>query len=276
MKQFAPLSCAALLLVTPFAFADDCAPKGPTNITITRAEGGARAHYQLAEAVSCLRMGDRGDVRKLSWRLQTPGAHLSEDGNTVQFSSPRMDFSVDVRAFERDGLIDRVYSPLIAFGDGSAVALYSAYLKPAVTAGGVFMGFDGFAPSAPERKVGPQRIGNEQTYMVVGKPVLERRGAVAAAIDQAMPAWLLARVTNTIAQGEAALRSVTGATRPLAYLMTYTEPGATQASWRGDTLDMLVRLNFMGPPGSRANPRCMTTSTSSSCMSCSTRPARTY
>ncbi len=254
MKLFAPLSCAALLLATPFAFADDCALKGPTNITITRAEGGARAHYQLAEAVHCLRMGDRGDVRKLSWRLQTAGARLSEDGNTVQFTSPRRGFIVDVRAFERDGLIDRVYSPLIAFGDGSAVAVYTAYLKPAVIAGGVFMAFDGFAPTAPERHVGPQRIGNEQTYMVVGKPVLERRGAVAAAIDQAMPAWLLARVLSTIAQGEGALRRVTGATRPLAYLMTYTEPAATHATWRGDTLDMLVRLNFMGAPWQQSQP----------------------
>jgi hypothetical protein len=225
-----------------------------TEITITPAAGGALATYQLGEAVPCLRLGDRGDVRKLSWQLQTEGAVLSEDGNVVRFAAPRKDFAVRLRAFERDGMMDRVYSPLIAFGDGSAVAVYTSYLRPAFVERGVFMEFGGFAPTAPERNVGPQRIGNEQTYMIVGRPVLERRGKVAAAVDQAMPPWLLRKVMSTISQGESALGGMTASTRPLAYVITYTEPGAPHANWRGDTLDRLVRLNFMGAPWRQEQP----------------------
>jgi hypothetical protein len=44
------------------------------------------------------------------------------------------------------------------------------------------------------------------------------------------------------------LHSVTSSPRVLTYLVTYTEPGTTHANWRGDTLDTLVRLNFMGAP----------------------------
>lgn len=254
MTRFPSLFLTMLLGATSFARAEDCDPKGITEITVTRAEQGALATYQLGEAVSCLRLGDRGDVRKLSWQLQTAGARLSEDGNIVHFAGPRKDFAVRLRAFDRDGMIDRVYSPLIAFGDGSAVAVYTSYLRPAFQERGVFLAFSGFAPTAPERNVGPQRIGNEQTYIIVGQPVLERRGKVAAAIDQAMPAWLLRQVMRAISQGEGALGRVAASTRALSYLMTYTEPGGPNANWRGDTLDRLVRLNFMGAPWRQDQP----------------------
>lgn len=238
----------ALLSAAPFAAAEDCAPKSPVAITVTRSDGGALATYQFDEAVSCLGLNDRGDVRKLSWQLQTPGAALSEDGNTVRFAAPRKDFAVRLRAFEHDGAIDRAYSPLIAFGDQSSVAVYTSYLYPAVHDRGVWIAFDGFAPTASQRPVGQQRIGFVQTYILVGKPLVERRGQVAAVIDRALPASLLRKVNSAIAQGEAALNKISPASRALTYLVTYTEPGTAIANWRGDTLDNLVRLNFMGAP----------------------------
>lgn len=234
--------------------ADHCAPKGLTEITVALIDDGALASYQLGEAVHCLRLGDNGAVRKLSWQLQTDGAVLSDDGNTVHFASPRKEFAVRLRAFGRDGMMDRVYSPLIAFGDGSAVAVYTSYLRPAMMERGVFFVFSGFAPTSPERNVGPQRIGNEQTYLIVGQPALERRGKVAAVIDRAMPAWLLRQVMQGISHGELALRRVSDATRAASYLITYTDPGANSANWRGDTLDSLVRLNFMGAQWQQEQP----------------------
>ena len=236
------------------AQADNCAPKGMTEITVTHIGEGALATYQLGQAVSCLKLGDNGAVRKLSWEIQTSGAVLSDDGNIVHFASPRKEFAVRLRAFGRDGLMDRVYSPLIAFGDGSAVAVYTSYLRPAMMERGVFFAFSGFAPTAPERNVGLQRIGNEQTYLIVGQPALERRGKIAAVIDHAMPSWLLRHVMLGISQGELALRSVSDATRAASYLITYTEPTASSANWRGDTLDGLVRLNFMGAQWQQEQP----------------------
>ncbi|MES2321868.1 MAG: hypothetical protein V4633_06370 [Pseudomonadota bacterium] len=245
---------AVLLFTAPFASAVECAPKGITEITVKRAEGGALATYRFGKAIACLKLGDRGDVRKLTWQVQTAGATLSEDGNVVQFAAPRKDFSVLLRAFERDGMMDRVYSPVIAFGDGSAVAVYTSYLRPETLEQGIFLSFNGFAPTAPARKVGPQRIGNEQTYIILGQPTLERRGKVVAAIDKAMPAWLRRNVVNSIAQGEVALRSITPSPRPLAWFITYTDPDGAHANWRGDTLDKLVRLNFMGAPWQQDMP----------------------
>ncbi len=246
MKQLAILLCTGLLALPLSAMAQECAARGVTEVTITRAGDGALARYQFGEAIACLKLGDRGEVRKLTWQLLTEGARLSEDGNTVHLATPRADFSVRLNAFEKDGVLDRVYSPVIAFGDGSAVAVYSGYLRPAKARDGFFMVFDGFAPSAAERDVGPQRIGNERTYMIVGKPSVQRRGAIAAVIDQAMPAWFLSKVSASIAQGETALRGFSAEPRPLAYLMTFTKPNMAETSWRGDVLDRLVRLNFSG------------------------------
>jgi hypothetical protein len=254
MVQFVFLLFATLLVAPPFTSADDCAPKGVTEITITPAKGEALAKYQLGEAVSCLKLSDRGAVRKLTWQMQTEGALLSDDGNIVRFAAPRMDFSVRLRAFERDCMVDRAYSPVIAFGDGSAVAVYTDYLRPQSTKHGVFLAFSGFAPTEPARDVGPQHIGNEQTYIVVGEPTLSRRNNVVAVVDQSTPAWLLRRVTNEISQGEVALRGLSATQRPLTYLITYTQPGGTERAWRGDASDTLVRLNFMGASWQHEQP----------------------
>lgn len=248
MMPLLPALFAALFTVMPFAAAADCAPAGMTTIDVTRAGDSALATYRFGAPIACLALGNRGDVRKMTWQVQTAGAVLSEDGNTVRFAAPRTDFTVRLRAFDHDGAIDRVYSPLFAFSDRTAVAVYTGYLYPASTSAGVFIAFDGFNPVAPQRPVGPQRLGVEQTYMIVGQPAVTRRGQVAAVIDQAMPAWLLAQVNRTILHGETALRSVTSTARALTYLITYTEPATPHANWRGDTLDTLVRLNFMGAP----------------------------
>jgi hypothetical protein len=248
MRLFGLPFLAALMLVTPFAMADDCEPKGMTEISVARTENGVLATYGFSAPLSCLKLGERGDVRKLSWQVQTEGAVLSDSGDVVRLTSPRTDFSVRIRALDHDGAMDRVYSPLIAFGDGSAVALYTGYLRPASTERGFSITFNGFAPTTPERKVGPQRIGDEPSYIILGQPVVERRGNISAVVDQAMPPLLLRRVINGISKGEAALRGVTATPRALTYLLTYTDPGEPHAKWRGDALGDLVRLNFMGAP----------------------------
>lgn len=239
---------AAFLAAAPLAAVADCAPAGMTTIDVTRAGNGALATYHFGAPMTCLALRDRGDVRKMTWDLQTAGAVLSADGNTVRFAAPRTEFAVRLRPFDHDGAIDRVYSPLIVFGDRNAVAVYTGYLYPASTSAGVFIAFDGFNPTAPHRAIGPQRLGIEQTYMLVGQPTVTRRGQVAAVIDQAMPAELLAQVSRTILQGERALHNVNSTPRALTYLITYTEQALPNANWRGDVLDQLVRLNFMGAP----------------------------
>ena len=239
---------ALLLGAASVASAADCTPEGVTNIHVTRAGVGALATYQFGAPISCLELSDRGDVRKLTWQMQTVGAVLSEDGSRVSFAQPRTNFAVRLQAFSHDGAIDRVYSPVIGFGDNSAVAVYTSYLYPKMTHNGVVISFNGFLPTLPQSPVGRQRFGIEQTYIIVGQPAVTSRGNVAAVIDQAMPAGLLRRVNEVITKGETALLGVTSAPRALTYLITYTEVDTPYANWRGDTLDNLVRLNFMGAP----------------------------
>lgn len=246
MTLTAQIVLAAAVVASNALHAQECAPVGTTHISLVKDGAGARASYVFETPVSCLRLYDRGDVRTLTWQLHTPGASLSADGKTVHFAVPSASLSVHLRPFDRDGQIDRVYSPLIAFGDGKAVAVYTNYLMPEIMTRGVFFQFDGFAPSAPLNPVGPQRLGPGATYMVVGAPRVERRGKVALVLDTAMSGWLLASVIRNIGEGEAALRAVRRDLSPLSYLVTYTEPALAGMNWRGDVLDRLVRLNFMG------------------------------
>lgn len=246
MSLFVRAALHAFILAPALAMAQECAPAGKTHITVTQDGAEALAQFEFEAAITCLRLYDRGDVRKLTWQVQTPGAVLSDDGDTVRFAEPSKTLRVKLNAFQRDGQIDRVYSPLIAFGDGKAVAVYTNYLTPESMARGVFFRFHGFSPTTPENDVGPQRLGPGATYMMVGEPTIERRGRIALVLDQAMPGWLRASVIRNITLGERALRMLKANPDPLSYLITHTELERAGMSWRGDVVDKLVRLNFMG------------------------------
>lgn len=245
---------AGAALCTSHALAasgDECSPTaGGANlrIDIRHNELGAVATYRFDQAISCLRLADAGPVRKLSWTLLTPGAQLAEDGDTVRLKTPQRSFKVQLRPFARDGQIDRTYSPVIAFGDGRAAAVYSNYLLGADPSRKTTFRFNGFSPLAATARVGPQSelAGEHATYLIVGRPHLEQQGTTSLIIDPAMPQWLRSRLEAQLREGAAALSRIAPLPGKLSYLLTYTEPAQAGAAWRGDRLHQLVRLNFIG------------------------------
>ncbi len=241
------------------ATGDECSPTtggADLRIDIRHNEQGAIATYRFDQAISCLRLTDAGPVRKLSWTLLTPGAQLAEDGDTVRLKTPRRSFQVQLRPFERDGQIDRTYSPVIAFGDGRAAAVYSRYLLGADPSRKTTFRFSGFSPLAASARVGPQSelAGEHATYLIVGRPHLEQQGTASLIIDPAMPQWLRSRLEAQLREGAAALSRIAPLPGKVTYLLTYTEPGQAGAAWRGDTLHQLVRLNFIGAKWQAEDP----------------------
>jgi hypothetical protein len=233
------------------ATGDHCSPTAggaDLRIEIGKNALGAVATYRFDQAISCLRLIDAGPVRKLTWTLLTPGAQLVDNGDTVLLDSPRRSFKVQLRAFERDGQIDRTYSPLIRFGDGRAAAVYSKYLQGADLARKTTFRFSGFSPLAGAARVGPhsELAGEDATYLIVGRPHLEQLGKASLIVDQAMPQWLKSKLSTQLRDGAAALSNIAPLPGKVTYLLTYTEPQQAGAAWRGDRLPQLVRLAFSG------------------------------
>jgi hypothetical protein len=216
----------------------------------------ALATYRFEQPISCLRLSDAGAVRKLTWTLLTPGARLADNGDAVLLDAPRRRFQVQLRAFERDGQIDRTYSPVIAFGDGRATAVYSRYLLGADLARKTTFRFSGFAPLAATARVGPhnEQAGEHASYLIVGRPHLEQQGKALLIIDRAMPLWLKTRLGAQLREGAAALSHIAPSPGKVSYLLTYTESRQAGAAWRGDTLPQLVRLNFIGAQWQAEDP----------------------
>jgi hypothetical protein len=238
---------------------DGCTPSaaGPDmRIEITRNPEGAVASYRLSEPVSCLRLADAGPVRKLTWKMLTAGARLSENGDAVLMEKPQNGFQVQLRPFQYDGQIDRVYSPLINFGDGSSAAVYTAYLLGADRSRKTTFDFHGFSPFAQAGKVGRQSevAGEHPGYLVVGEPLLAQEGKAPLILDRALPDWLNAKATKDLRQGVAALSKIATLPGKTSYLLTYTEPQSRGAFWRGDRLHQFVRLNFFGKQWQHEDP----------------------
>ena len=245
-------ACAALFTSHALAAGVDVCRATPANvdlrIDISRNASGAVATFRFDQPISCLRFTEAGPVRKLTWTMLTPGAQLAEDGNTVLLASPRRSFKIQLRAFARDGQIDRTYSPVIVFGDDRAAAIYTKYLLSDAISRKTTFRFTGFSPLAATARIGPQieRASEHATYLIVGRPPLEQQGKASLIIDQAMPPWLKTTLVTQLRNGAAALSTIAPLPEKVTYLLTYTEPQQMGATWRGDTLHQLVRLNFIG------------------------------
>lgn len=261
------MAIAATVAYTGNAYAaasDECAPGTVVpdiRIEITRNAEGAVADYRLSEPVSCLRLADAGPVRKLTWKMLTAGARLNENGNAIVLEKPQSGFQVLLRPFQYDGQIDRTYSPVINFGDGSAAAVYSVYLQGADRSGKTTFEFSGFSPFAQVGKVGRQSevAGEHPGYLIIGDPLLVQDGKASFILDRALPVWLKTKVTQQLHQGVAAVSAVAALPLKTSYLLTYTDPRSPGAGWRGDALHHSVRLNFFGEKWQREDPEIAAT-----------------
>ena len=155
---------------------------------IRQAADGAVVSYRFSKKFSCFRLVEAGKVRTLTWKLLTAGAQLGNDGNTIVLAKPANKFEIKILPFARDGQIALVYSPVIAFGDGSAMAVYSRYL--AGTEGTkVVIKFTGYLPIGSTSSIGKHSFlyRGDDTYLIVGKPQVIRKGQSSLVLDRAMP-----------------------------------------------------------------------------------------
>jgi hypothetical protein len=158
--------------------------------------------------------------------MLTPGTRLSENGDVVFMEKPQTGFQVQLQPFQYDGQIDRTYSPVIVFGDGSSAAVYTDYLLGADQSGKTTFDYHGFSPSAPVGKIGRQSdvAGEHPGYLIVGTPLLVQQGKTSMILDRALPAWLRGEVTKQLRQGAVTLSSVAALPGKMSYLLTYADP----------------------------------------------------
>jgi hypothetical protein len=262
LHTFLRSAIAAAGLVAGDAYAvgsDVCDPRPvatDVRIAITKQAEGVVASYRFSEPVTCFRLADAGPVRKLTWKMLTAGTRLSENGDVVFMEKPQTGFEVQLQPFQYDGQIDRTYSPVIVFGDGSSVAVYTAYLQGGDQSGKTTFDYRGFSPSAAVSKIGRQNdVADEHPgYLIVGAPLLVQQGTASMILDRALPAWLRAEVTKQLRQGVVTLSSVAALPGKMSYLLTYTDPRSPGAYWRGDTRHQFVRLNFIGEKWQHEDP----------------------
>lgn len=254
------VAAAALDVGNAYAAVSDVCNPSPVatdlKIVITKNADGAVASYRFSEPVNCFRLADAGSVRKLTWKMLTAGARLSESGDVVFMEKPQTGFQVQLLPFQYDGQIDRTYSPVIVFGDGSSVAVYTAYLLGENQSRKTTFNYRGFSPFAPVGKIGRQTdVADEHPgYLIVGTPVLVQQGKTSMILDRALPVWLRAEVTKRIRRGVVTLSSVAALPGKMSYLLTYTDPRSPGAYWRGDTRHQFVRLNFIGEKWQHEDP----------------------
>lgn len=254
------IAFAALVAGNAYAVAPEVCEPSPVardiQIAITRSAEGVVARYRFSEPVHCFRLADAGPVRKLTWKVLTAGSRLSDNGNVVFMEKALTGFQVLLRPFQYDGQIDRTYSPVIVFGDGTSAAVYTAYLLGGDQPGKTTFIYRGFSPFAPANKIGRQSdvAGEHPGYLIVGAPLLVQEGKASMILDRALPVWLRAEVTKQLRQGVATLASVAALPGKMSYLLTYTDPRSPGAYWRGDTLHQFVRLNFFGEKWQHDDP----------------------
>ncbi len=84
------------------------------SLTFTTDSKSVEARFQLSKAVDTLRFTGNGEIRLKTW-IPLNGARLDDDGTALIFPKAQNWVSVKLNPFERDGLMDRVYSPVISY-----------------------------------------------------------------------------------------------------------------------------------------------------------------
>jgi hypothetical protein len=217
------------------------------------------AHYRLSSPVTTLRFPGNGRVRVKTWKVDE--GSLTDAGNAIAFPKPTRDFAVTLGAFARDGEIDRVYTPVIHFGDRLAAEVYSEYLLPKAS-GVVRLAGGGIAFG---KVVHPTsiawRANDPATYLLVGAGTLESRQRFELTMDRSSPAWVEAEIGRVAANVMAQYTGrFSAAPNPRPWIVVTFNGAAPGSSYRGDTSPGIVRLNLMGsdwqePTAERAGRR---------------------
>ncbi|NDI87551.1 hypothetical protein [Undibacterium crateris] len=218
------------------------------SLTFNTESKSVEARFQLSKAVDTLHFTGNGEIRLKTW---TPlnGARLNDDGTALIFPKEQNWVSVKLNPFERDGLMDRVYSPVILFGDGRAAQIYSEYLLPA-DGGTVSLTTHGvvFGHTVAQGKTA-WSTNDAATYIVAGQTDTTEKNAYSITLDKELPAW----IAHTLNEKVAALMNLyskkfgsQAKKRP--WIVVSFDPNTPNknAGFRGDTNPGMVRLNLMG------------------------------
>jgi len=255
------VAAATVLLVAPLAAAAECRPPSePHAVTAFLSLDGSarrvRVDYRFAQVIDCLVLADAPGVRARAWRLE--GAALDGDGRTLRLAAPARSLTVWLDDAIADGAMDRVYTPLLPFADGRAAAVYSESLLPAPAFGQVTFRFEGVV-AAGGMDAGPDialKVSSARAsgaYLVVGRPQVLAVGRDRFIVDRALPPGLLAEIRGTLKRVEVDLAPLRNAGAATSFLVTRSGRREGPRSWRGDTLEGAVRLNFIGDGWDRAD-----------------------
>lgn len=241
---------AAMILVSGASRADqetcDDNP-GKVQIRLTKQPDDVLAELRFSNGVQCFAFGD-GTPGAEQWQLRADAAVVARNDRVVRFDRRVTAMRLSLVPKVRDGKLDRVYTPLIPFGDGSAIAIHADAIMSARWKSATEIRYVGYLPTAPGDAVGEQvYIGSSgPTYLIVGRPEVLALGQVRVIADRALPRALRDNVLRNVADALRNVSSIFPAPKALTYLITYSAPASDGAEWRGDTLPGVVRLNFMG------------------------------
>ena len=255
--RFRTWSLRAAIVLAPFASVPAFGQAADLTLTFASDQPGLHARFTLSQPVDVLRFAGNGEIRKRTWRPED-GATLSEDGTELHLARVARQVSVRVLPFARDGELDRVYSPVLAFGDRRAAAVYSEYLLPKgggivrLANGGVVLGH-AVAPGAVA-----WRANDASTYLVVGHARTVAGGDQAITLDEAVPRWIADALSRDVpALMQRYRRSFGEGPRVAPWIVVTFDAAAAGGGFgfRGDTSPGMVRLNLMGPAWQDGDPR---------------------
>lgn len=214
------------------------------------------ARYRLSSPTKMLRFNGNGKIRLVSWKAPEE-AQLSNDGQTLEFSEPTTEFSVRLKPFERDGMLDRVYSPVILFADRRSAHVYSEYLLPK-DGGTVSFANEGVVLGKQFSKYQiAWRSGDVPTYLLTGRATTELKHEYAITKDAQLPVW----IGRTLEQRLTALiqfysKQFTTTPKDKPWILVSYDPNVASGIqyFRGDTNPGMVRLNFVGTGWNTENP----------------------
>ncbi|MBC3920069.1 hypothetical protein H8L32_21560 [Undibacterium sp. CY18W] len=206
------------------------------------------ARFELSQAVSVLRFSGNGEVRLKSW-VPLEGAHLNSDGTEILLPKTTKRIIVQLNAFERDGLIDRVYTPVILFGDGNAAQVYSEYLLPK-GGGSVNLANPGVVlGNAVSKGTTIWHANDAATYIVTGQANTNTSSEYIITLDNSLPIWIAQSLNKQVAAlMDLYTQKFGNHPKQKPWIVASYNPVASigNLGFRGDTNPGMVRLNLMG------------------------------
>ena len=243
-----PGKIVAVMMFLAYAGIPAHAQSADVTLSLVPGQRSVVARYTLSHATDVLRFAGDGDLRKRTWRPDG-GATLSADGRELHLAVPTRQVAIRMLPFARDGEVDRVYNPVLFFGDGRAAAVYSEYLLPKnggvvrLANGGMVLG------RAVARGASAWMANDVATYLVVGETRTIRTSDHAMTLDGMLPRWIVDGLANDASALMRLYRSTfADGPRRAPWIIVTFDPAATGdgPSFRGDTNPGMIRLNLMG------------------------------